>query len=154
MHAGIYQLTNIFAASWGTSVEVCVFVGIERQNRNWGTFLRWVGDLGGWSSWASLSSEVGIRKGIESGFAQQKQQQVVILAGVVLDLCCPCCCCSSLFFVSSVRSSSVYHGLLHTRSAAQRNMCYIFEKHGIQENQMWHACVSNVKCTNTQKQRA
>ena len=54
--------------------------------------------------------------------------------------------------VSSVRSSSGYHGLLHTRSAAQPtfsdfsnssdskvkvkvkgpNMCYIFEKHGIQ----------------------
>ena len=55
-------------------------------------------------------------------------------------------------FVSSVRSSSGYHGLLHTRSSSAThfskfsnssdskvkvkvkgpNMCYIFEKHGIQ----------------------
>ena len=57
---------------------------------------------------------------------------------------CPC------LFVSSVRSSSVYHGLLHIRKQATfsdfsnssdskvkvkvkgPNMCYIFEKHGIQ----------------------
>ena len=53
-------------------------------------------------------------------------------------------------FVSSVRSSSGYHGLLHTRKQPTfsdfsnssdskvkvkvkgPNMCYIFEKHGIQ----------------------
>ena len=57
------------------------------------------------------------------------------------------------FFISSVRSSSGYHGLIEIRSAAAAptfsdfsnssdskvkvkvkgpNMCYIFEKHGIQ----------------------
>ena len=56
-------------------------------------------------------------------------------------------------FVSSVRSSSVYHGLLHTQQATFSNfsnssdskgkvkvkgpnMCYIFEKHGIQGYQI------------------
>ena len=57
-------------------------------------------------------------------------------------------------FVSSVRSSSVYHGLLHTQQQATfsnfsnssdskgkvkvkgPNMCYIFEKHGIQGYQI------------------
>ena len=57
---------------------------------------------------------------------------------------------TSFFFVSSVRSSSGYHGLLHTRKQPTfsdfsnssdskvkvkvkgPNMCYIFEKHGIQ----------------------
>ena len=57
-------------------------------------------------------------------------------------------------FVSSVRSSSVYHGLLHIRKQATfsnfsnssdskvkvkvkgPNMCYIFEKHGIQGYQI------------------
>ena len=29
------------------------------------------------------------------------------------------------------------------------NMCYIFEKHGIQGYRIWHSCVSNVKYTNT-----
>ena len=55
--------------------------------------------------------------------------------------------------VSSVRSSSVYHGLLHTQQATFSNfsnssdskgkvkvkgpnMCYIFEKHGIQGYQI------------------
>ena len=31
------------------------------------------------------------------------------------------------------------------------NMCYIFEKHGVQGYQILHSCVSDVKCTNTQK---
>ena len=74
-------------------------------------------------------------------------------------------------FVSSVRSSSGYHGLLHTRSAQPTfsdfsnssdskvkvkvkvkgpNMCYIFEKHGIQGYRIWHSRVSNVKYTITQ----
>ena len=30
------------------------------------------------------------------------------------------------------------------------NMCYIFEKHGIQGYRIWHSRVSNVKYTNTQ----
>ena len=30
------------------------------------------------------------------------------------------------------------------------NMCYIFEKHGIQGYQIWHSHVSNVKYTNKQ----
>ena len=56
--------------------------------------------------------------------------------------------------ISSVRSSSVYHGLLHTRKQPTfsnfsnssdskvkvkvkgPNMCYIFEKHGIQGYQI------------------
>ena len=29
------------------------------------------------------------------------------------------------------------------------NMCYIFEKHGIQGYWIWHSCVSNAKYTNT-----
>ena len=68
-------------------------------------------------------------------------------------------------FVSFVRSSSVYHGLLHTQlkptfsnfsnSSDSKvlkipNMCYIFEKHGIQTNYIWHSRASNVKYTNTQ----
>ena len=63
--------------------------------------------------------------------------------------------CSSVdLFFSSVRSSSVYHGLLHIRKQATfsnfsnssdskgkvkvkgPNMCYIFEKHGIQGYQI------------------
>ena len=61
---------------------------------------------------------------------------------------------SNIFIISSVRSSSGYHGLIEIRSAAAAaptfpnfsnssdskvkvkvkgpNMCYIFEKHGIQ----------------------
>ena len=72
---------------------------------------------------------------------------------------------------SSVRSSSGYYGLIEIRSAAAAaptfsdfsnssdskvkvkvkgpNMCYIFEKHGIQGYRIWHSRVSNVKYTNT-----
>ena len=68
---------------------------------------------------------------------------------------------------SSVRSTSGYHGLLGTYPATTfpnfsnssdskvkvkvkgPNMCYIFEKHGIQGYQIWHSRVLNVKYTNT-----
>ena len=62
-----------------------------------------------------------------------------------------------VWLISSVRSSSVYHGLLHTRKQPTfsdskvkvkvkgPNMCYIFEKHGIQGYRIWHSRVSNVK---------
>ena len=72
-------------------------------------------------------------------------------------------------FISSVRSSSGYHGLIEIRQqrkatfsnfsnssdskvkvkAKGPNTCYIFEKHGIQGYQIWHSRVSNVKNTNT-----
>ena len=66
-------------------------------------------------------------------------------------------------FISSVRSSSGYHGLLQatfsnfSNSSDSKvkvkvngpNMCYIFEKHGIQGYRIWHSRVSNVKYTNT-----
>ena len=82
-----------------------------------------------------------------------------------------CVCCNICFddiFISSVRSSSGYHGLIEIqRSAAtfsnfsnssdskvkvkvkRPNMSYIFEKHGIQGYRIWHSRVSNVKYTNT-----
>ena len=72
-------------------------------------------------------------------------------------------------FVSSVRSSSGYHGLIEIQRSKATfsnfsnssdskmkvkvkgpNMCYIFEKHGIQRYRIWHTRVSNVKYTNTQ----
>ena len=78
----------------------------------------------------------------------------------------------ALVVISSVRSSSGYHGLLHTRSAQPTfsdfsnssdskvkvkvkgpKMCYIFEKHGIQGYRIWHSRVSNVKYTNTRLQK-
>ena len=73
-----------------------------------------------------------------------------------------------IYFISSVRSSSGYHGLIEIRSSSKAtfsnfsnssdskvkvkipNMCYIFEKHGIQGYRIWHSRVSNVKYTNTQ----
>ena len=80
---------------------------------------------------------------------------------------CHCLCHNFCLFVSSVRSSSGYHGLIEIRAAATfsnlsnssdskvkvkvkgPNMCYIFEKHGIRGYQIWHSRVSNVKYTNT-----
>ena len=67
-------------------------------------------------------------------------------------------------FVSSVWSSSGYHGLLHIRKQPTFSdfsniqiykvlkrpyMCYIFEKHAIQGYQIRHSRVSNEKYTNT-----
>ena len=78
------------------------------------------------------------------------------------------CVNTNIIIISSVRSSSGYHGLIEIRSAAPTfsnfsnssdskvkvkvkgpNMCYIFEKHGIQGYWIWHSRVSNVKYTNT-----
>ena len=71
-------------------------------------------------------------------------------------------------FISSVRSSSGYHGLIEIQRSKATfsnfsnssdskvkvkvkgpNMCYIFEKHWIQGYLIWHFRVSNVKYTNT-----
>ena len=70
-------------------------------------------------------------------------------------------------FISSVRSSSVYHGLsityplpsaghfsnfqfLQILKCLKDPTCAIFfEKHGIQGYRIWHSRVSNVKYTNT-----
>ena len=84
---------------------------------------------------------------------------------------CPRGCKVTLIaFVSSVRSSSGYHGLSHTRGKPLFQIfkilqirkwkwkwkwkdptCAIFlKKHGIQGYQIWHSRVSNVKHTNTE----
>ena len=66
------------------------------------------------------------------------------------------------YVVSSVRSSSVYHGPYpaqptfsnfsdssDSKVLKRPNMCYIFEKHGIQGYQISHSHVSNGKYTTT-----